>query len=120
MPNLRYQSASVADDGRDIRQGFHIIDQGRHIPQAIGGGVGRAGARFAAFAFDRLDQGSFFTADIGARAGMDMHVKVKAGAKDILAQQPEFAGLFDCQPQALLGQEIFAADIDIGFVAPTA
>ena len=36
--------------------------------KAVGGGVGRAGTRFAAFAFDRFEQGRFFAAHIGARA----------------------------------------------------
>ena len=68
---------AVAQDGRHIGQGFNIVDQGGFAPQTIGGRVGRAGARFTAFAFDRFDQGGFFTADIGAGAGVDVDIEAE-------------------------------------------
>ena len=60
-----------------------------------------------------MHQRGFLAADERARAQADEDVKIKAGAEDVLAQQPVFAGLIDGDFQALDGDGILRAHIDI-------
>ena len=77
---------AAQDDLRDVGIGFNVVVVGRLAPQTGDGREGRAGTRFAALAFDRGDQGGFFTAHERAGAQADFQVKGETAAKDILAQ----------------------------------
>src|SRR5512133_1745240 len=103
----------MPDDGGDAGKGFHVVYQGGHVPQAVSGGVGRAGARLAAFAFNRLDQRGFFAADIGTSTGVDVNFEVKLRAKNTLTQNTQLVGLVDGGLQASLRQGVFAANVDV-------
>ena len=67
--------AAVADDGRDVGEGFDVVDERGLAPQAFLARIGRAGPRRAAFAFDGGDEGGFLAADEGAGAEADVDVE---------------------------------------------
>ena len=60
--------AAVADDRRNVGEGFDVIDEGRLAKQPRFSRIRRAGTRRAALAFDRGDQRGFFAAHKSARA----------------------------------------------------
>ncbi len=68
---------AVLEDIRDIAQRLDVVDHGWLEEQTVGGGEGRFDARETALAFDRFEQGSFFTADISARSPAQLNVKIK-------------------------------------------
>ena len=60
-----------------------------------------------------MHQSGFLAADECARTQADEDIKIKTGAKDVLAQQAIFTGLIDGDFQALDGDGILRAHIDI-------
>ena len=68
-----------------------------------------------------MHQRGFFAADESAGAQTDVDIKVEAGAENVLAQQAVFASLIDGDLQALHGDGVLGADVDIALMlAPMA
>ena len=72
----------------DLAQGFDVVHHGRLVHVAAGDRERRPDARLAGFAFERLDQGRLFAADVGAGTEMDLDVEIEAAdAGNVLAEQ---------------------------------
>jgi len=78
---------AFAQDRRDRRDALGVVDRGRRAVQAIGGGERRLEARLALLALERLEQRSFFAADVRAGADERVDVLIDTGALDVLAEQ---------------------------------
>src|SRR4029077_21286344 len=78
---------AIADDGRDIGEGLHIVDQRGAFPKPRFRGERRTRSRGAALAFDAGDQRRFLAADKGSGAEPYVHVETEARAADAVAQQ---------------------------------
>ena len=64
-------------------------------------------------AFDRGHQRGFLAADKRAGAEAEVDVEVKAGAEDVLAEEAVFPGLLDGDLEAVDGNRVFGADVDV-------
>ena len=62
--------SAVFDDQADARERLHIVNDGRPAEETTDCGEGWLNARPAPLSFDRFEQRSLFTADIGAGASM--------------------------------------------------
>ena len=71
--------------------------------------------RLAGMAFDRLDQGRLFAADVGPRPAADGDAERPAAAENVVAQQPALFGLGDGVFEDFDGQRILVADVDESF-----
>ena len=74
------------------------------------GGLGRGCPRDA---LDRGDQGRFLAADKGPGAHAHFHVEIKARFEDPFSQEAHLPGLLDGDVQAVDGQGVFGAHINI-------
>ncbi len=83
--------------------------------QAFHGRIWRAGARRAALPFHRSDQSGFFAADEGAGTQTHIDAKAETRAADVGPEQAEAFGLANGVAQALDGQGIFGAHINVAF-----
>ena len=79
-------------------------------------GKGGRGRGLAAVALDGGHQRGFLAADEGAGAQADVQVEAEAGAEDVLAQQAVLPGLLDGDLQALDGDGVLGADVDVALV----
>ena len=104
---------AAQDDLSDIGQCFNVIQNTGFLPQACHGREGRTGSGHAAFAFNGGHEGCFLAADKRARALVNFEIEVKARAEDVLAQQAGFFGLRNGDVQAVDGQRIFRAAVNV-------
>jgi hypothetical protein len=82
-----------------------------HRPDSAGkGGRGRGWPRLP---FDGGDQRGFLAADKGAGAQPDLDVEAEVGAADALAQHPAFSACLMAVLEALDGQRILGAHVDV-------
>ena len=72
----------------------------------------------AALALDGGGQRAALAADKSARAAVDVHMEGELGAQDVVAQKAQLLGLSDGIAQALDGQRILGADVDIALARP--
>ncbi len=84
--------------------------------QALHRREGRPDAGLAALALDRGHQSGLLAADERAGAQADVDVKIKAGVKDVLAQQAVLTGLLDGNLQALDRNGVLGTDVDVALV----
>src|SRR6266536_1805850 len=63
-------------------------------------------------ALQRGQQRGLLAADVGARAAMQHHLEVEAGALDVTAEQATLIGLPDRGGQAPAGEAALAAQVD--------
>ena len=108
--------SALEDNLGDVGVGLHVVQHGGHAEQALDSREGRTGTGLAALALDGGHQSGFLAADEGAGAQADVDVKVKAGIEDVLAQQAVLAGLLDGDLQALDGDGVLGADVDVALV----
>ena len=116
VPMEANQSAPVEDDLGDVGVGLHVVQDGGLAEQALHRREGRTGPGLAPLALDGGHQGGLLAADKGAGAQLELHVKVKAGAEDVLAQQAVLPGLLDGDLQPLHRDGVLGADIDVALV----
>ena len=102
MPMEANQSAPLRMICGDVGVGLDVVEHGGLAEQALYRRERRTGTGLAALAFDGGHQRGFLAADEGAGAQTDVDIKVKAGVKDVLAQQAVFPGLLDGDLQALV------------------
>ena len=107
---------AVEDDAGDIGPGLYVIQDGRDAEQALDCREGRTGTRLAAVPLDGGHQRGLLAADEGAGTQAQLDIKGKAGAEDILAQKAVFPRLLDGDLQAVNGDGIFGADVDVALV----
>ena len=84
----------MENDLRDIGIGFHIVENGGLAEDARGGREGRTGSGLAALAVDGGHQGCFLTADKGAGAQAQFHIKIEPAPRIFLPSSPT-PGLVD-------------------------
>ena len=75
--------------------------------------AGGLGAGHAPLALDGGGERAALAADEGAGTPVDMHMEAEAGVHDIIAQKTQLGGFVDGYLQALHGQGVLGADIDI-------
>ncbi len=108
---------ALEDDGRDVGEGLDVVEHARLVPEALDGRERRTRTRLAAVALDGGHEGRLFAADEGAGAHADLQVEVEAAAHDVVAQQAELARLVDGVLQALHGQRVLGAHVDVALRA---
>ena len=79
--------ASPPADGRRHGHGLHVGHGGRATEHAHVSRERRLQPRLALLSLERLDQGRFLTADVGAGAAVAEHVKVVPGSAGVLTYQ---------------------------------
>ncbi len=107
---------ALVDDDGDGRERLHVVDDGRTLPEAGDDGVWRLRAGHAALAFDRVLEGRALAADEGAGAEAQLDVEVEAAPEDVVPQKAHLAGLADRDLEALDGEGVFRADVDVALV----
>src|SRR5262249_52838970 len=80
--------SSLQNNRRDIHQCLDVIDRCRFAEKTDIDGKRRLVSRFAAFAFDGVEQSGLLTANVGAGPAADLHLKAEARAEDVRPQQP--------------------------------
>src|ERR1019366_6058771 len=113
--DLRIPFAAIAKNGSDAGEGFDVLDESGLADHALLGRIGRTGTWNAASALDRGQKRGFFSADKGARAQTHIEVEAQAAPTDVVAEQAQTLGLLDSSAQALDGQRIFGAHIEVTF-----
>ena len=93
--------------------GLHVIDDGGASPQAFFRRVWGPWYGLAHPTFQRSNQSGFFPADKSSGAPIDLDVKVKARAENVLPQQSQGPGLLDGDAQIADGQGVFQPHVDI-------
>ena len=114
---LGVSRAAFEDDAGNVDQRFHVVDRGGLAEESRLRGERRLVARFAAIAFDRVEERGFFAADIRAGAAANFNVELKAAAQNVVAEESVFIGRLDGVSHPLGGQRIFSAQVDITFAA---
>src|SRR6185295_20029818 len=84
---------AAAENGRDDRDRFDVVDRGRAAVEACSGRERRLQPRLALLALEALEHRHLFAADVGAGAAVDEQVEVVARAARILAEQPGLVSL---------------------------
>src|SRR5262249_43678089 len=107
--------SALANDEGDVGQRFYVIDTGGLVEKTGLSREGRLVARLATVAFNGVEESRLFAADISAGTAAQLDLEVQVAAENVLAQQPNFFGGFDRVSDALRGQRILAAQIDVAF-----
>ena len=100
-------------DHGDGGEGLDVVQAARAAPQARLGRIGRARTRLAAMTLDRGHERGLLAADEGPGADPDLEVEVEASTEDVLAQEAALARLLDRLAQALDGERVLGADVDV-------
>ena len=104
---------AVQDDGRDVGQGLDVVDDRRRTEKPDDGRERGLEPRMSPLAFQGLEQGRLFAADVGPRAAVDEDVEVEPRPEDVFPQEVLQAGVGDGRLQPPGDGFIFAADVDI-------
>jgi len=114
VPEIKFRAAH-GDDVFHIAERLDVIDDGRAHPQTKDGRkIRRLDARIRALAFERFDEAGFLTADVSARAAMNVNLQIIAAAQNIFAEEVFRAGFRKRLIQNLRAINHFAADVDVG------
>ncbi len=111
--HAREPLAALAENGRDVGEGFHVVDQRRLAPQAAHGRVRWTRFRHAATAFNRGDQGRLFATDEGAGSEPDFNVEAEGRVADVVAEQAAPPCIAQCGLQARDRQRILGTHVDV-------
>ena len=106
------------DDLGDIGVSLDVVEHRRLAEQALDRRERRTRPGLAPVALDACHQRRLLAADEGAGAQADLDIKIKAGVKDIFAQQTQRPGLLDGNLQPLHGDGVLSADVDIALLCP--
>ena len=107
---------ALEHDRRNIGERLDVVEHAGLAPEALVGRERRPRTRLAALALDRRHERSLFTADEGARAHADLEVEVEARAHDVVAQQAVLARLVEREVEALDGQRVLGAHVDVALM----
>ncbi len=95
---------AVRDDGGDVGESFHVIDESGLAPQAALHREGRLGPRHSPLPFEGGDQGRLFAADEGARAFLHLQMEGRPEPRMLSPSRPAASAGLDGLAQALHGQ----------------
>mmetsp|Transcript_35252 Transcript_35252/g.64064 ORF Transcript_35252/g.64064 Transcript_35252/m.64064 type:complete len:454 (-) Transcript_35252:330-1691(-) len=109
---------AATQDGGAHSDGLHVGHGGGAAKDTHVGREGRLQAGFPSLALQGLDERGLLAADVGARAAVQVHVKVVAGATGVLAQEALGVSLVDGLIQHNSLVEVLAANIDVGRPGP--
>src|SRR4029453_10494244 len=84
---------ALADDGRHGRERLDVIDRGRKILEPVCDREGRLVAREWMFAFETVEQRTFFAANVSTRAAPQMDFEIELAAKNVPTEQRCLFGL---------------------------
>ena len=107
--------SAFADDERNLREGFDVVDAGRLAPKTFDGREGRTGTRHAALTLDGVKQGGLFAADERAGAKTEMGAEGEVGAKDVVAEQASGLHVLDRVLKPFDGDRVFGTDVEVTF-----
>ena len=116
VPVLAYHVGALEDDRRDVGEGLDVVEHAGLAPEARDRRERRARARLAAVALDRGHERGLLAADEGAGAHADLEVEVEAAAHDVLAEQAVLARLPERVLEALDGERVLGAHVDVALV----
>ena len=105
-------------DGRQRRQGLHVVDERGAAIQPGHGRERRLEARLAALALEALEQRGLLAADIGTGTAVHRDVERPARPEGVGAQPSRGAGLGDGVVQHPGLGLVLAADVDVRALAP--
>jgi len=108
--------AAVADDPRDQREGFDIVDEGGLAPETGLRGEGRAEPRHAAATLDRRDQRGLLATDERAGAFLDRDAERVIAAEEVVTEPAAVLHLRERRAHAFEGVRVFMADVEDGVV----
>ena len=106
----------VADDGGHVGEGFNVVNERRHAPQAVFGGVRRAGTGRAASALNAGNQRGFLAANERARTQANVHAETERRATDVGSHQASPFGLTNGCLQARNRQRVFGPHVDVATI----
>ena len=107
--------ATHLDDVLHMAEGLDIIHDGRaHVETECSGEIRRLDARIRALAFQRFDQTGLFAANVGAGAAVHVDLAIKAGTKDVLAQETFGPGLGDGFLDDLRRERELLTNVNVG------
>ena len=113
--DARKPRTTPANDGRDIRESFDVIDQRGMAPQARLGRIRRPRPRSTALAFDGRHQRGFFATHKGPRSQADRNAEIELGPANPVAQQLLALRQADGCLEPRYCQRVFGSNIDIAF-----
>ena len=107
---------AVANDPRNRREGFDVVDERRFAPETGLGRERRPESRHPAAAFDCGHQRRLLAADKRARAFDDFEFEVHPGPHDVFPEITAFLTLSDGVENSLGGERILGTDVEESFV----
>ena len=115
---LAVPTAAKASPPISIRAGtqakrLDVVDDRGHAEQPLHCRERRTRTRHAALAFDTLHERGFLAAHEGAGAQLEHDFQVETAAQDVLAEQAVLGRLGNGGLQALDGQRILGANVDV-------
>ena len=105
-----------AQNGRNDRDGFHVVHGGRTAIKTRTRRERRLHAGHALFAFQAFDQRGFFTTDIRACTVMQENVEIPTGPRCVATQKTVVIGFINRGLQRFTLADVFAAQIDVAGV----
>ena len=115
-PHTGVPGAAIDNNLRHIRKSFHIVQNGRLVPESFMCRKGWARPGHSPLALDGTHQRGFLATNKGAGALIDFNFKIKPGSENILTQETVFFGLLNGDSQSFDGQRVFGSGIYISFM----
>ena len=105
------------DDVLHMAKRLDVVDDGRALVKAEHGReIRRLDARVGTLAFEGFDEPGFLTANVGARAAMNVEFEIVATTEDILTKEPLCLRLADGTVQNARALVHLATDVNVGEV----
>ena len=93
--DTRIPRSAFANDGRDVRVSFDVVDQRGRSPQSFLCRIRRPGSWRATLTFHGINQSCLFAADKRTRAQANVDAETEPSFTDVVPQQPEIFCLLD-------------------------
>jgi len=108
--------STLEDDLGDVGIGLNVVQNSGLAEQTLDSGERRTGTGLTAVALDGGHQSGFLTAYESTCTKAQIHIEIKAGAENILAQQTILTSLLDSDLQTMNGDGILSTDIYITLI----
>ena len=115
-PQLAELRRAFAENERNRRKSFHIVDDGRLPEEPFLCRERRFRHRHSALPFDGGHQSGFLAADKGAGSFHDGHVKTQTRSENIVSEDSVRLRVRHRLAHAFHGKGVFGPDIDIAFI----
>jgi hypothetical protein len=106
--------ASPSANGRCNGNGLDISNGGGAPEKSNCSRERRLKARLSRLSFQRFDEGSLLTANVGSHSSVDINIEIIAGAASVLADEPSLVCLLDGALEDGSFVIEFSANVDIG------